>query len=275
MKIQTQQRAGGFTLLEIMVALFLLALVVAAVYSSWLAVVRGSETGRRAAAAVQRSRIAIRTIEDSLTSARSFQVDLDHYSFEAQNGSDASLSFVARLSKSFPRSGKFGDFDVRRLTFSLEPGPDQSQRLVLRQNPILMDLDIDEKEHPIVLAKDVKKFAMEFWDTRKGEWMDEWTETNSLPKMLRVTLEFGGDSPQSKIREEITRVIAVPTGTISVAWQGTPGGGGAGVVGGLQPPVPAVPGLGNPNQQNPYNPNQPNPTQPNPMRPGGGTRKGF
>jgi hypothetical protein len=196
---------------------------------------------------VQRSRIAIRTLEDSLTSARSFQVDLDHYSFEAQNGSEPSLSFVARLSSSFPRSGKFGDFDVRRLTFSLEPGADQSQMLVLRQNPILMDLDIDEKEHPIVLARDVKKFAMEFWDTKKGEWMDEWNETNSLPKMLKVTLDFGGDSPTSKIHEEVTRVIALPAGTVPVVWQGSPGTGGGGAMGGLPPPVPQpTPGAGNP-----------------------------
>jgi hypothetical protein len=95
------------------------------------------------------------------------------------------LSFTARLSKSFPRSGKFGDLDVRRVTFSVEPAPDGSRQLVLRQNPLVMELDTDEREHPIVLAKHVKGFEMQFWGTDKNppDWVDEWSEqkTNQLP----------------------------------------------------------------------------------------------
>ena len=50
------------------------------------------------------------------------------------------------------------------------------RQLVLRQNPLVMELDTDEKEHPIVLAKNVKGFEMQFWDSNKNppEWVDEW-----------------------------------------------------------------------------------------------------
>ncbi len=220
------RRAKGFTLLEIIVALFVLGLVVSAIYSSWMAVVRGAETGKKAAAAVQRSRIAVRTLEDALTSARMFAADLDYYSFEAQNGDEASLSFVSRLSDSFPRSGKFGPFNVRRLTFSIEPGPDSGNQLVLRQNPILMDLDIDEKEHPLVLAKNVAKFGMEFWDVRKADWLDEWTLTNQLPTLVRITLELASNDPYSQTRQTVTKEIALPTTTVPPVWQGVQGQAG-------------------------------------------------
>ena len=143
-------------------------MIIAAIFSSWTAILRGKRVGLDAAAAVQRSRIVIRTLEDSLASAQCFVLNAQYYGFVAENGQEASLSFVARLSKSFPRGGRFGDFDVRRLTFSVEPGPENDRQLVLRQNSVFTELDIDEKEHPLVLAKNVRAFQLEFWDARRA-----------------------------------------------------------------------------------------------------------
>jgi type II secretion system protein J len=238
----------AFTLLEIMVALMLFGLLATAIYSSWMALMKGSKVGLVAAAKVQRSRIAMQTIEEALSSARSFDADNQYYSFIGENGAEATLSFVCKLSESFPRSGKFGDFDVRRVTFSLEPGADSNEgkRLVLRQNPILMDLDSDEKDHPVVLAKDVKTFAMEFWDTRPQknqngntyDWLDEWDETNRLPAMVKITLEFAGDATGQNAQEHV-KVVALPSMAVPSAWQrvgGLPGTGPGGPGGPALPP---------------------------------------
>lgn len=257
--------AGAFTLLEILVALALFGLVAAAIYSSWFAVMKGSRVGLTSAAKVQRSRIAMQTIEEALSSARSFDADNKYYWFDGENGAQATLSFVAKLPSSFPRSGKFGDFDVRRVTFSLEPDPaagSSGKEIVLRQNPILMDLDIDEKEHPVVVAKGVKTFALEFWDERPVngrvtpgnvnsqangspapttlDWLDEWDETNRLPAMVKVTLQFEGDDVGVNQRESI-KVVSLPTRAVPAAWQragGFPPSGPGG------PGMPAVPGAG-------------------------------
>jgi general secretion pathway protein J len=208
----------GFTLLELMVALALLGMVVAAVYSSWSAIVRGSRVGLTAAAAAQRSRIAVQTLEEALTSARCFAADVQYYAFIGENGNDASLSFVSRLAKSFPRGGRFGDFDVRRVTFSLEPGPESGRQLVMRQNPILMNPDIDEEEHPVVLAKNVKEFQLEFWDGHSRDWLDEWTQSNKLPLMVRITLRLTDDNSTRVVKEAI-REIALPAVTVPADWQ--------------------------------------------------------
>ena len=118
--------------------------------------------------------------------------------FVVQNGENPSLSFVARLSKDFPRSGNFGDFDLRRLIFTVEPGPDSSRQLVMRQIPIMMDLNansdnaliVDEKNHPVVLAKNVREFKFLLWDPQQNDWVDEWTQTNQLPRGIVVTLRL-------------------------------------------------------------------------------------
>jgi type II secretion system protein J len=222
MKCAGPTRTGGFTLIEIMMAMAIFGLVLTAIYATWTLILKSSKLGLAAAAQVQRERISVRTIEDALTSTRSFAADLQHYAFLAENGDEAKLSFVARLSKSFPRSGKFGDFDVRRVTFSVESGPTSERELVMRQNPILMDLDVDEKEHPLVLAKGVDKLLLEFWDTRLNDWVDAWTQTNQLPKLVKVTVRFAGPNQRnsySQRKEEVTRVVALPSITVPANWQ--------------------------------------------------------
>lgn len=224
MKRRVPARARAFTLIEILVALAIFTLVVTALYAGWTTLIRASKTALEVAAQTQRQRVAIRTIEEALHAARSFAADLQHYGFVAENGDRAMLSFVARLPKSFPRSGRFGDLDVRRVAFSIESGPDNTRVLTLRQTPILMDFDVDEQNHPIVLAKNVRGLLLEFWDERSGEWLEEWTQTNALPKMVRVTLRFAAvDSRQRPVasaqEEEVTRVVAIPSITVPVQVQ--------------------------------------------------------
>ena len=213
-------RNRGFTLVEILIAIGILSLVLAAIFSSWTAILRASKVGLDAAASVQRSRIVVRVLEDSLTSARCFVQNQQLYGFVAENGDDATLSFVARLSKSFPRSGKFGDLDVRRLTFSVEPSSDGGRQLVLRQSPLVMtDFDVDEKNHPLVLAKNVKEFQMGFWDERQQDWVDEWTQTNQLPRLVIVTLKLADNANAAKAQEEITRIVSIPAKAVAPIWQ--------------------------------------------------------
>ena len=243
---------SAFTLVEIMIAISILALVLAAIYSSWTAILRASKTGLDAAASAQRARITIRVLEDSLGSAQSFAANLPYYYFVAENGDKPILSFVSRLSKTFPRSGKFGDLDMRRVTFTVESASDGSSQLVLRQNPLVMDPDTDEREHPIVLAKNVKGFEMQFWDNNKHppDWVDEWQgpKTNQLPKMVMLTLKLADNPHSSLVTEEITRIISLPSMTVPVAWQvpqmGAPGAPGAlpGTPGVVPPNGPGFPG---------------------------------
>jgi prepilin-type N-terminal cleavage/methylation domain-containing protein len=260
MKPRRPMLRSAFTMVEMMIAIALFSMILAAIYSSWTAILRASKTGLEAAASAQRARITIRVLEDSLSSAQSFgahqQLHPEYYSFVAENGDSPMLSFTAHLSKSFPRSGKFGDLDVRRLIFSVEAASDGSRQLVLRQWPIVMDPDRDEKEYPIVLAKHVKGLEMQFWDSNKNppEWVDEWEgmKTNQLPKMIMLTLKLADNPHSTRVTEEITRIISIPAMTVNRTWQ-TPGVGGGppGTPG--APGTPAIPG----NQGLP--PNQPLP----------------
>jgi prepilin-type N-terminal cleavage/methylation domain-containing protein len=220
-------RPRAFTLIEVLIAITVFSLVMAAIYSTWLMIMRASHVGQEAAAQVQRQRIAVRTIEDALTCIQSFQASMRYYSFGVTNGDAPSLSFTARLPDNFLRSGKFGDYNVRHVTFSVEPGADSEKDLVLRQNPILMDMDADEQQTPLLLARNVQSFVIECWDTNAFAWDDEWDATNSIPPMVRITLALGGNSHNvggAIPLRTVTRVVSMPSQTLPATVQTPPPG---------------------------------------------------
>ncbi len=253
-----QKSRRAFTLIEVMVAAAIFGLLVTAIYSTWILIIKSSQVGQVAAAQVQRERIAIRTIEDSLTCIQSFQASMQYYTFLVENGEAAQLSFVALVPDVFPRNGRFGDFNLRRLTFALENRTDSERDLVLRQNPILMDVDPDEQVVPLVLARNVQDFIVECWDTNTQDWVDTWVDTNSLPPMVRVTLALGSNlTTKSSTGPSlaIARQIAIPSGTLPTAIQGGQGSAVGNSRGGVNLGVPgggggrntgAAPGGGNP-----------------------------
>ncbi|MCS7338268.1 MAG: prepilin-type N-terminal cleavage/methylation domain-containing protein, partial [Verrucomicrobiae bacterium] len=245
MKQVRRSGQAALTLVEVLIAIGLLGMVVGAIYSSWTAILRASKVAQDAAAAAHRERMAVQVIEQALNSACLYTANWRWYAFVAENGPDAMLSFVARLPESFPRAGKFGDLNLRRVSFSLEPGPDGQKQLVLRQSPLLMEIDEDEENHPLVLARNVKEFKLEFWDARTGEWMDEWRDTNQLPRIVMVALTVGrpgADTSTQAGQLQLVRFVNLPCRGVQPNWQ-APGLPPAGPRPG-QPPTPRTPAPG-------------------------------
>jgi type II secretion system protein J len=214
------QRGRGFTLIEIMISISIFALVMIAIYSTWSAVLRGSRTGMRATAEVQRMRVAVRALEEAIGSAVMYVDNAKYYTFATDtSGSAAYISFVARLPASFPGSGLFGDQQVRRVCFFVQDG-----NLMLRQAPLLEATKKIGKPYEIALAPNVTLFDMEFYDGMANKWFAEWMSTNQLPKMVRVALSFSPNT-QGRRPESIT-IRSIPLGGFAVTR------GGAGVMGG-------------------------------------------
>jgi len=244
-------KARAFTLIEIMVAVALFSLVVAAIYATFALVLRAAQVGQEAAAQAQRQRVVLRSIGDALMGIESFQASQQYYWFKLQNGGEPYLNFVSRLPDTYPRDGKFvgaaggRDASTRRVVFSLAAGEDGEKDLILQQKPLLMDMDDDEQKYPLVLAKNVKDFTIEWWGTNdmgRVDWFKDWDDkqTNTIPQMLRVHLvlaakaEKGNFDNNSAADFVATRIYTVPSEMMPVFVQrgtgpgpgGGPGGGG-------------------------------------------------
>jgi len=122
---------------------------------------------------------------------------------------------------------------MRRIMFSLEGG-----QLVMRQTPILVEMTEDEQNHPLVLAKDVKSFKVEAMDPQKGDWTDEWEQTNQIPSMVRISLKFinppEGARYSSREGDEVQFEVALPSIAVQPSWQKPSMGGNPAVAPGLQ-----------------------------------------
>jgi prepilin-type N-terminal cleavage/methylation domain-containing protein len=237
----------GFTLVELMVAVMIFSMVIASIYATWALVLRAEQVGSEAAAQAQRQRVVMRVIGDALMGVQSFQASQQYYWFKVANGDEPYLSFVAHLPETFPRHNKFVggpdgfDANSRRVTFSLASGANGERDLILRQNPILMEMDEDEKQNPLVLARNVKEFTVEWWgtnDMNQVQWNTEYPDdlTNNIPSMLRVHLvlgnstENGQEKPGDAPAFTATKIYTVPSQmmpwTVQRGMAGRLGGGG-------------------------------------------------
>lgn len=214
----------AFTILEVMIAIGIFAMILTAIYATWTAILKGSRAGLTAAAAVQRSRIAVRAIEDAFLTVQLFNENLKYYAFVADTEGDmAAVSMVSRLPASFPGVGRYGDQVVRRVSFYVRPGEDQGYELVMTHAPMLMATNSTGVEPAsLILARDVTEFRLEFWDLQKKEWVDEWRYTNQLPRLVSVTLGQGKLKNSSEPQDLVTRIIAIPASAVAGVQAGPP-----------------------------------------------------
>ncbi len=224
-----ERQAIAFTLIEVMVAMAVFSLVMLSLYSTWRILAQSTEAALRLTAKAQRSRIAIQSLESALMGAELFQANAPLYSFLVDtSGSFAAISMATMVSEGFPGSGYFNGERLRRITFTVE----NDGELVLRQNSLLAPSEGDFETHPVVLAREVSAFQLEFWDLQRGEYVPEWLATNRLPQVVRVTLGIGQAGRFAKQPlQRITRVIKIPSSAVAAGLQGQP-----------LPGLPGIPG---------------------------------
>lgn len=174
----------------------------------------GKITAETAAAAAQRARIGIRSVEVALSCAEISTANIQFYAFlNDTSGKFASLSVAARLPEAFPGSGLFGDNVMRRVSFDVEPGADGQNNLVMNQWPLLEALDQVNTPYPITLARDVNIFMLEFWSPQDDDWVVSFDPTNQFPPLIRVTLGVGHSAEHPDVPYDvIVRTVALPSG---------------------------------------------------------------
>jgi type II secretory pathway component PulJ len=223
---QGKRRAAAFTMVEVLLAFGIFSMVILAIYASWSAIMRGTRIGLTAAAEVQRTRVAIRSLEESIESAVMYADNPRYYGFYADTSGDfAYLSFVARLPESFPGSGLFPGQPLRRVTFSV----DGEKNLLLMQSTLL---DVSPQPYTIKLAPKTAVFAMEFFNPRMNEWLPEWIATNALPAMVRVAIDFGDKTSPENVTIRSIPLTALAITRVGGAQAQLPGGQLGGPAGG-------------------------------------------
>lgn len=202
----SRKSEDGFTLLEVLIAVALLALLSAALYGTYFSVIRGSETARERTEPLRDARVTLDLLRRELSSVyyRKSNARLQFIVEDRDNfGKPASVLYFTALT--VPRPGSVPSSDVMAARYRLVR--DDKDKLLLSRET--QDLYLDLKTRPYPLTGEIEGFLIECYNGK--DWVRSWdTRLNgNLPKAVRVTLQMKGYREKPEV---FTAIVSVRTG---------------------------------------------------------------
>jgi general secretion pathway protein J len=186
---------AGFTLVEVLVAITLLATVAAMVFGSLLTTTRVVEAGRDRATQEQTIRRVLRVMADEI----SLSTHEKPFPWTGINGTleGQPADTLAFLTMSDGTGGATSE--TIRVVYTRDG--DRLMRFAKKNLYGLTDESLDQLE----LAERVKGFNLRYFDGQSRMWIDEWPSATKLPKALLLEVTFQqSDEPPWTVREWVT-----------------------------------------------------------------------
>lgn len=196
-------RRRGFTLLEVVVALSILALIAGLTFSTIASALRTRDILEADDAVNQSARIAMARIRRDLSlaylTASTTAINTYRTIFVGQNADPDKLWFASLAHQRLYRGAR--ESDQTEITYWTEPDPDTSNAMVLlRREAPRIDQEPERDGVIAPLAYDVTRFEVRYLDSQSNEWKEEWDSTgvdqaNRLPRAAQVTLTLLAPDP--------------------------------------------------------------------------------
>ncbi len=201
---------GGFTLLEVMIAIGILAGISAAMFIIFANSSRLQETSNHKAELSSMGQIAMARMEREIglaflsankkaqpAGAGDNPDDTFETIFYAEDADPFDkLHFTSRSHRKLYRDSK--ECSLTEISY-FEETDDQSRYFkLMHREEERIDGEPTEGGQVMVLARSVKKLNFRYFDDQKNEWLEEWDtlgadELNRLPRAVEVTLVIADD----------------------------------------------------------------------------------
>ena len=177
------RRHGGFSLIEVVLAMILVALIMGIAVGGIRLGRKAAESGERRIEATNSIRVTQEFLRKQLARTLPLAFAMDrtegkNYVFE---GADDEITFVAPMPGYLSKGGPY----IQRL--SIERGE------LHFHHRMLLSEDEDEGE-PVILLDRIRDGHFEFRgideEGKLGDWSEEWEDASRTPMMVRVALEF-------------------------------------------------------------------------------------
>lgn len=175
-------KKSGFTLLEVLLAVCVLALVGVSIYrfvETTLTAVRVSAESERDRSLVTAFAGYLRTQMSALPSARAGAISGEPHRFNSISSDE--LRWVARPGSGLLTRHATGEWTVTLTARELEGG---EYELGMRRQ------DVERKRDPnwLPLFRGVRGFEVRYFDGGRKEWVEKWTDLQMRPTLVRVKL---------------------------------------------------------------------------------------
>jgi len=205
-------KTGGFTILEILIALALGAVVLSVLYWSYSAVVGSTRRYREVSDFYQTARNSLTNMAREISGA--FQPLFAEEELMFRGGDDwfrgmaaDSLSFVTSTCLR-GREDEVGS-DTYEITYYRGFG-EEGGLLLMRRAPFYNLEEPFEEGEELVLAENIRSLNFEYFDGL--EWWEEWDpeEQESLPRAVRISIAVGREEDEQP--RNFTIAAALPLG---------------------------------------------------------------
>jgi general secretion pathway protein J len=225
MKRRHRHRPAGFTLIEVLISIAILAFITTLLYGAFAALKRSKDGLSRVQDRQREARLAMARITRELQSAYvSAHVPLNQAlvvqktQFKGERGTPADrLDFTAFANRRLDRNSHVSD--QCELSYYGDASPDGGgQTDLVRRIDSDIDLEPGKGGKVEVLATDIDLFDLEYLDAMTGQWQETWDTTSAtgqpdrLPLQVRVILVLNGGarSAADRDRGKIRLVTKVP-----------------------------------------------------------------
>ena len=222
---QKKAEPAGFTLLEIMLAILILAMVVSMVTLSLSGSLRVIDATMEQGEVYYRAQVAMERISEDLTSAV-LPENIEFIGRKDEDGNGTLLSFASMAHVVFDQ--ETGQEGMGLISYGVQPDRDDEQQLLLLRSDVLYrpagDQQADADAEAFLLCDRLRSLKFSFIN-RKGGEQEEWDSTveegdkdkeRALPAAVVCTLEFWiSREEESSIIFQTT--VVLPVGLIQAA----------------------------------------------------------
>lgn len=176
------KRSGGFTLLELIVALTILTLITLSIGHFFYLALNAWEKGEAETVLTQRLRVLSGLLSQEIKSAYPYVMEIDDEKVVVFKGEADSIMFVTTIADS-----SYGGFKWVRYSFK--------DRTLFQKQGLLPDKDLPDKisGDEEIVDSDMEEVIFSYYSADEGEWKASWDYGEDLPAAVRF--EISGSQP--------------------------------------------------------------------------------
>jgi len=193
----SRPRAAGFTLMELMIAMAIVAAMGAMTLGAFRQLDRAQEIARAQADRYEAARLALSRMAREVSMAFiSEHYDKDRIRERPTlfRGREDTLLFTTLAHERLALDAKESDQSV--VEYKVASDPDRSgEEALFRREKAHIDDEPDRGGREDVVADHVQSFRIQYWDPKRKDWVREWStrsvdHPNDLPPRVRFELEL-------------------------------------------------------------------------------------
>jgi general secretion pathway protein J len=221
-KATRRSRARGMTLLEVVIAVAIIAMISLLLYGAFDAITRGKRTESMRADRSRQGREAMSRIVREMSAAYvSLHAPLSQSQLirrtvmvAERNSSGDRVDFASFAHRRLDQGATESDQAEIGYFVTRDPNVEGKADLVRReQTPI--DLEPRSGGSTQVMAEDIESFELRYFDAITGQWLETWDTTqstgqfNRLPYQVKVTLVLKGIKEGPPLRFQTKFIVPV------------------------------------------------------------------